>query len=830
MQSLHDSSNSISREIVGGKAARLFELINLGFRVKPAYILDTRDVERICHDGKVHPEALDHIRSKLICEHHGFAVRSSATDEDGELSWAGQFATELFVNPERTALESAIRTCALAMTSPTVLSYAKSHNTSVPRLAIIVQEMVPAKIAGVTFTRDPTTHADEMVIEAVSGVGESLVSGHREPSRYYLCKKTGTVLRHNGSNDPALSDAVLQELYCIGQKLEAHYACPQDIEWAIDHEDVIFLTQCRDVTTKIGNASDIRLRIIAETHTSLESERARLEQLGITYPFDVLSDTNISELLTQHPSQMTYGLFTYVFGHGMGAIRIGRNLMGYDIGDELLEGSILLIGGQPRVSIVHDACTFRVKGIDLPTYTNAVVHYLQCIRNNERKANYPEIGLYEQWPSLDWIRQVFGPGEAESIQTSYETFHSHFVNFERDLAERIRTHWLPAWQLRIREMEARLQKGESAECLFQEVIELMRTDACKEFVFVARVGFFSYDRLRRHLIRLYKEDGDAHINVLTAGIPLELNPNLRFSIALHAWRTGTLTFEELTAEFGHLGIHEMDIPLPRYWEDPKLMAQLAEELHGNAEAELETTATAAKNLKQKLLSELPGSTDPSLREEIEIVRCFLPLREVVKFEFLRGYDLIRRTLLKMEAEHGWPKDLIFHLDPLDLVSETKDWGHLRELATRRLQQWNDNRQVYIPKVLFSDDLEQIGHPPSLENIQFLSGIGVTNFITEGEVVVMLKPDDATALRRLRPGSILVTETTDPAWTPILSIIGRQGGLVTEVGGLLAHGAVYAREVGLAAVLNVPSATQILKTGMRVRVNGPDGKIEVLESL
>ena len=112
-------------------------------------------------------------------------------------------------------------------------------------------------------------------------------------------------------------------------------------------------------------------------------------------------------------------------------------------------------------------------------------------------------------------------------------------------------------------------------------------------------------------------------------------------------------------------------------------------------------------------------------------------------------------------------------------------------------------------------------------MSILKGIGVTNIVTEGDVVVVRSSDDLEAISHLKKGSILVTETTNPAWSTLLSIVGSKGGLVTEIGGMLAHGAIYAREVGMAAVLNIPQATHILKTGMRVRVNGAQGYVEIM---
>jgi len=139
-----------------------------------------------------------------------------------------------------------------------------------------------------------------------------------------------------------------------------------------------------------------------------------------------------------------------------------------------------------------------------------------------------------------------------------------------------------------------------------------------------------------------------------------------------------------------------------------------------------------------------------------------------------------------------------------------------------------HRDVYVPPVSFVSELSHIGTTKALIHAtNVLKGIGVTSASTMGEVVVVKSLADQETVKLLKPGSILVTEQTDPAWAPALAIVGAKGGLITEVGGLLAHGAIYAREIGFAAVLNVPMATHLLKTGMRVRVDGASGKITIV---
>jgi pyruvate,water dikinase len=201
---------------------------------------------------------------------------------------------------------------------------------------------------------------------------------------------------------------------------------------------------------------------------------------------------------------------------------------------------------------------------------------------------------------------------------------------------------------------------------------------------------------------------------------------------------------------------------------------------------------------------------------------------MVKFEYLRGYKVLREVSMRMERVLRWDKGSIFHLDPREMFILHRDPERFAKLAAERREKYEAEKDLFVRPVIFSDRLYEATVPEVSEDANVLRGIGVTNAVMEGEVVVVRSPNDQEAIAALRPGSVLVTVTTDPAWSPILAIVGRTGGLVTEVGGLLAHGAIYAREMGIAAVLNVPGAAKILQNGMRVRVNARDGHVEILK--
>lgn len=811
---------------IGGKAGRLIEMRKAEFPVKKCFCIGTKVVATIIENQEVPEELVENVLSEINNGGYGFAVRSSAFGEDGELSWAGQFKSELYVTISKLA--TAILSCANQQNGDEVKAYASSLNVKIPKLALVVQEMIDPRIAGVIFCQNPVGNNDEIIIEVVNGVGLGLVDGTKQPTRYYVEPQKCEIMKQESGDGEVveLQDEQIRVIVDSAQKLSSFFGKPQDIEWAIDNSGQFYITQSRDITTNVCqiNIEETRQCVINELSAWISKEGERIGFQG-----DVLSDQNIAEILTSHPCQMAFSLFNYLFAHGDGAIKTGRNEIGYEIGAELDHGFQILVGGQPRCSIAHDAFTYRIKGIPFKDYCRIVKHYLEQIAEDPKLANYPEIVLYDQNPSLNFLKSLFNHEKAEKYHQVYQEFFVNFKKHEEDYDRYCRETFIPEWGKTISGLKNLLDHATNMEemaTLFQEIADLTKTKACKIFVKGTRVGFFAFARLHKLLVKLFGDEGAQAINVLSAGIPVELNTNLLFSIKLAKYRSGEIGLEEIVQEFGHLGIHELEISTPRYRNQLKIIDELSQQIIGDQEEEYNNTFKKSEELKQELISRLGREDAGKLEKEIDLTHRYLSLREVLKFEFLRGYDLLRQLAVKIEKRLGWPEGLIFHLRPQEVFFIHQQTNQLRTVALERLQRREREKVLYIPQVVSSDSLDTIGSPPESGG-SILRGSGATNLVTEGEAIIVNNSSDMEAIKKLKSGMILVTKTTDPAWVPMLSIITSKGGLVTEVGGILAHAAIYAREVGMAAVLNVPNATKLIKTGDKVRVNGLQGYVEII---
>lgn len=806
-------------EMVGGKAFNLGILSNY-VNVKPGIVIPVSVIQ----SGTLPSFPSD--------KNKKYAVRSSAVAEDGnEHSWSGQFDTVLNV-PGSKILQS-IHCVSKGTESDRVKNYQKATQSNHGGLAIIVQEMVRASVSGVLFTQEPLSGEDVIVIELHHGIAEKLVSGTIKPYRYYVSKKTSQVIFSEGESKARLNNSQIKELVTTGEKIEFIFGKSQDIEWAYEKgTSVLYTNQSRSITGLNKSLYHSRIGFTTQLHDSGNDEATRLTALGLHTTKNVYSDQNIAELITPHPSQMAYGLFTYIFAHGDGAIKTARNQMGYDLGEEMETGFFNLIGGQPRCSIIHDALTYRIRGFPLADYYKMINYYLEEIGKDANLANYPEVVLYSQRPSKGFLINLYGKRKGPRLYEKYQEHHAEILQVENNIKFRVDI-FLKEWKTIIEELQNRLQSINKLSIdelvtFYTETCDLLRTKACVVFVMAARIGFYGYTRLRNNLIAHYgKAVGEQYANELTSGLDWSLNPNVVFQNELYQFNKGLVKLEDIISKFGHLSSHELEIDDKTYAERPEVLHAISSKLHDSPKELNDKLFAHATGLKSKINTDKINY--PELEHDFHIARTGLGLRELVKFEYLKGYQILRKISLRINHLLRWEENTIFGLEPTDIFNlSLENKNSICKLATSNQEKrvWA-KENLFVPQVLYSKRLDELNYSSVEVNYgSSLKGLGVTSFSCEGEVVVIQSVADLEAIKKLASGKILVTTTTDPAWSPFLAAVCPNGGLITEIGGLLAHGANYAREMKIAAVLNVPNATKILKTGMIVRVDGMKGIVAI----
>lgn len=239
--------SEISKEdvnLVGGKGASLGEMVNANIPVPSGFVITTEGFQKDI--DKEILEAFDKLNAERV------AVRSSAVAEDSSsASWAGQLET--YLNISRDNLINKVKECWDSIKSERALSYASQQNLPADQLlvAVVIQKMVDAQSAGVMFTANPVTNnREEVMIESVLGLGEQLVQGSVTPDNFLIDKNTLEIKSKDLQVDKqTIFEENLQKLVELGKKIENHYGNPQDIEWAIDNQDKIWILQSRPITT-----------------------------------------------------------------------------------------------------------------------------------------------------------------------------------------------------------------------------------------------------------------------------------------------------------------------------------------------------------------------------------------------------------------------------------------------------------------------------------------------------------------------------------------------------------------------------------------------------
>ena len=785
------------------------------------------------------------------------AVRSSATAEDlPDLSFAGQQDTYLNIIGAE-ALLAAVVNCWSSLWTARAIGY-RARN-AIPQqdvaLAVIVQRMVASQASGVLFTANPLTGLrEETVIDATLGLGEALVSGQVTPDHYRVDTARGVISHRalgskavvirgraeggvvvesaeSAHQQAALPDDQIVALARLGQRVARFYdGAPQDIEWAWTPAEGFHLLQARPITSlypaPTAREGDPALRVLF----SFGAVQGMLD------PMTPLGQDVIRVIF----AGAAVGLFhTESTPQSQRVIQAAGERLWVDVSDLLRHplGRRLAVTLLPMVE---------------PSSAEAIRPLLDDPRLTPRPGWFK---FSTAWrvarfavPVLARLAQAWlGPDRARA------RFQGQMARFSAEFQPRA----------------AETGHLTDALALTQDVAAQAFSRLLPYFVPVFGAGMGSLNLLR--VLSNGLPPGAPNYLLLTRGLPhnvttemdlalwqtaraIQADPPALAALAeqsasalAQAYLAGHLppVAQEALAAFltryGRRGLGEIDIGLPRWREDPTPVLQALQSYgritdlarapdrvfeRGSAEAE-STTAALVAALRRTRFGRFKARL---ARAAARRVRAVTGLRESPKFLMVSLLDLARRALLRAGhelAEQGavaQADDLFFlHLEELAALAagESRDWRGL--VAARRQNYAREQRRRQIPRVLLSDGRACYtgvsADAPSADGI--IVGTPVSPGIVEGVVRVVLSPHGA----QLQPGEIMVCPGTDPSWTPLFLAAG---GLVMEVGGLMTHGSVVAREYGIPAVVGVDQATTRLRTGRRVRVDGALGRIEWLD--
>ncbi|MEV5208626.1 rifamycin-inactivating phosphotransferase [Micromonospora sp. NPDC053740] len=756
-------------------------------------------------------------------EQAAYAVRSSATAEDTPTaSFAGQQDTYLNVVGPEAILRHVSRCWASLFTERAVIYRLRNgidHRTV--QMAVVVQQMVFSDAAGILFTADPVTgNRTVATVDASFGLGEALVSGLVNPDVFTVRdgevvagtvaakQRAVTALPGGGTREvaieaqrqeqPALTQAQVLRLVQLGRRIEAHFGRPQDIEWCLVDDD-FQIVQSRPITTlfPIPAADDQENHVyLSVGHQQMMTDAMRplglsmwqLTAIAVMLEAGGRLFVDATRLLASPTSRAG---FLEMVGKSDPLMRDALQTL-LDRPDFI---PTLPDGGGPARLTTGGAST------SIETDPAIVTELIERSRASIA-ALRRDIATVTGTALFDFLLEAF---------KEHKRVLGDPLNMQAIMAGMEATWWLND---RLHEW---LGEKNAADTLTLSAPGNVTSEMGLALLDVADV------------IRPYPEvvaflQDVAHDDFLDELPKVAGGAEARAAIKAYLDR------------YGMRCVGEIDITRPRWSERPStLVPVLLDNVKlfepGAARRRFEQGQQRARQQAQEVLTRLRALPDGQQKADetarmIDRVRAFIGYREYPKYDIISRYFIYKQALLA-EAER---------LVRAGVLAETEDVFYLTfqefhevvrthrvddELIRRRREEFLSYQALTPPRVLTSDG-EAITGAYRRDDLPAgaLAGMPVSAGTVEGRARVILDMAQAD----LEAGDILVTAHTDPSWTPLFVGIA---GLVTEVGGLMTHGAVIAREYGLPAVVSVLDATRLIRDGQRIRVHGSDGYVEIL---
>lgn len=794
------------------------------------------------------------------------AVRSSATAEDLPFaSFAGQQDTYLNVAGADAVLQ-AVRKCWASLWTDRAVSYRASNgiDQGAVTLAVVVQRMVDAETAGVLFTANPVTgRRREAVIDANPGLGEAVVSGAVNPDHFVVDSLTGRITERRigdrklvirslpgggteridspgtrgatGSLEaggPAggacLSDSQIRALAVLGQRVEEHYAAPQDTEWAIDGDGKLWLTQARPITTLYPQMT--RQPAVPGPHAYLCFSLAQ----GLTRPLTPMGLAGIRLIASSVA--------------GAAGFRVPEPRKGpspyYEAGQRIyfdLTAVLRSEAGRTIVPKVFDVMESRSAAIMRTLFEDS--RFAVTSRTPFKLIRHVAPIVFRLRVPETLLRALFRPEAAleraeklgVDLKTPLEipadaTSHERLDHVERILGEELFPlvpKTLPPVALGFAMMGlVRKLLGEQASWgELQTVIRGLPNNVTTEM-----------DLALWRLATTIRDDA-ASSGAFTRGEPAALAESYRHGGLPGVAQAGLAGFLH---DYGHRAIAEIDLGMPRWSDDPThIIGVLVNYLRLDdprlaPDKQFEKAAHDAEEQAAVLVARARSKSPLHARivkMALARTRMFVGLRELPKYNLVTGLAAIRAQISKVgetladagSIEHAGD---VFFLD-FDDARLGLDGADLRDLVAQRREDYElELRRRHVPRVLLSDGTEPEALPSGLHGrtgAPALDGALLGTPASAGTVTAVARVIMDPVGAHLEPGEILVAPSTDPGWTPLFLTAG---GLVMEMGGPNSHGAVVAREYGIPAVVGVPDATSRISSGQTITVDGATGTVVI----
>lgn len=860
---------------VGGKGYSLIRMVEAGLPVPPGAVLTTsffepwfdeikasatwpaladatpdkwsalcNELRELCPDIPLiatQRRALEGVRKNFAAlgDNVRFAVRSSSPEEDlASASFAGGYETRLGVHP--TDMEDAVRDCFASSLAERVLVYKKKHGFDVLslRIAVVIQQQIDSEVAGVGFSLNPLTNDyDEAVIDANWGLGESVVAGLVSPDHFIvnkvdrevLKKKLGTKKisiwlspdggtierKEHRSAELTLSNVQLHELTEIIGRIEVLYEQPMDIEWAYAAGQ-LFVLQARPITRYVPLAPEMITK--PRKSRRLYADAALSKGMTINAP--------ISPMGLDWMEEFMFSFMEHIWPES-----------------NPLEGLVFAAGGRMYMNLSTLMWLMNPKALAKSSTANDAV-LAEILANLDEKKYRPVTRpprlrqrILRFLPKMLWLLRHFFWNTLQAIlfpERARRIYQRKVSAYETEFTEKI-NYGLPLEEFR-RIYTARMARsvfGVTMPAVLAGVIpadlvvrrnsagtktltEKLKVGVTGNVVVEMGIAIF-------HLAKLLNQSGFEDLKKLAEHIESRRMP----AEFLNAW-------DAFLSRFGCRGPLEMDLASSRYADDPSLALRQMSFMAGDGSFDPE--AAHAHNVAERarayeeLMNRSGWIRRILLRRIHKIAEHFAGTRDTPKHHVvLLTYALRKRALIEgrrlVEENRLDAAEDIFDITFHDLDAAANDPSidlrNVREERTRFLKILKA-RVTEFPNVIDSRG-RILRPPPREENAGEISGMGVSPGVATGRVKVLRNPYE----KSIKKGDVVVAYTTDPGWTPLFV---SANAVLLEVGGVLQHGAVIAREYGKPCVVGLDRLMTKLYDGQMVEVDGTAGVVRLLSEL
>jgi phosphohistidine swiveling domain-containing protein len=752
----------------GNKANSLIFLHRYGFNIPVTFLVTTDAYERFLKEGSV---LLDELRNELLgLPDLTYAVRSSTTAEDSkEYSFAGQFQS--LMNVQGT--ENILKAVQEVWNSSTLLSdneYLRKTKISTFRFGVIIQEMISSKLAGVSFSRNPVTNQQEIVIEAVEGYGDDLVQKGITPLRWRIRKD---IVTEGNENHHYFS--VVRQVAADTVKLKRYYGSHIDIEWAYDGKKLYYL-QLRHITGK----KDLQ---IYSSKMAKEMLPGQIKPLVWSVNIPMVNGTWIKLLseitgpLDVKPEDLAKSFYYQTY---FNIIALGKIFSKFGMSADSLENLMMRNDNsrpsfKPGLSSIRH--TFRIiKFIYTKLrFEKTFLKYYSELRSNYKKieeslkeelliGSYPEIysTLFSEGKRLAYLNIVTPmlmsmyhkrlKNKLAKVNLNYDN-----LDFRQDFPLLISYTPQPSFQ-RIKKQIDSLPDNLRAECVS---IERLRT--VKEADNIVR------------------------------------------------------EFDAFLKEFGHLSESGNDFSVAKWEENPELVYDM---IMSSSPDENKSGMYTLNEMQQKGVK-----ISRSLYKIYKKAGNFKVFREQISSLYIFGYGLFRRLFLKLGKDLAGRGIIdseydIFYLskEEIDTILESISASHIpryQDAIQKRKDEISETKDIVLPPVIYGEEA------PILEKgrVRNHYGISTSSGTYSGKTRVVKRIEDFSAVQK---GDILLIPFSDVSWT---SIIVKAGAIVSETGGMLSHCSIIAREMGIPALVSVENACA-LGSGLTATVDGSNGVLTI----